>query len=92
SAPADYLAAIERKAQIDADRLDALLATHLVPAEHLRANDFAAFFAARRELLCQLVEGATGKSVQRDVAQGQAQETSAMFAPAALAETPAQED
>lgn len=77
--PSSYLEAIESKAQVDSDRLDDLLATHLVPAQHLRADDFGAYFAARRESLCQLVEKAIGKPVQRDIDQGTALEDSAQF-------------
>src|SRR5690606_26508126 len=79
AAPSSYLSVIETKAQIDASRLDELLATHLVPSEHLRSDDFAAYFAARRERLCRLVEQAIGKAVQRDIDQGYADEDSAQF-------------
>jgi hypothetical protein len=79
AAPSDYLPVIETRAQIEAQRLDDLLATHRVPAEDLRADDFDAYFAARRESLCQLVEAAIGKTVQRDIDQGFAEEDSAQF-------------
>lgn len=79
SAPSLYLPIIEDRAQIDSQRLDQLLATHRVPAEHLRADDFEGYFAARRESLCQLVEAAIGKAVQRDIDQGFADEDSAQF-------------
>ena len=51
----------------------------MIPAEYLRANAFDAYFAARRELLCQLVENAIGKTVQRDIDQGFADEDSSQF-------------
>jgi hypothetical protein len=79
AAPSDYLAVIERKAQISAEHLDELLEAHLVPAQLLRKNDFDGYFAARRERLCQLVEDAMGKAVPRDVDQGDATEDSARF-------------
>jgi hypothetical protein len=79
TAPSKYLAVIEDKAQITPDRLDDLLATHLVPADLLRADDFDAYFVARREALCQLVEEAIGKDVQRDVGTGDAGEDSTHF-------------
>lgn len=79
AAPSSYLSVIESRAQIDGDHLDHLLTTHLVPATHLRGDDFDAYFADRRESLCQLVEHAIGKSVQRDVAQGLAEEGSEHF-------------
>ena len=79
AAPSAYLAAIERRAQIPPDRLDSLLEAHLVPATLLRRDDFDGYFVRRRELLCQLVEGAMGKVVPRDVDDGVAEETSADF-------------
>lgn len=78
-APSSYLRVVESRAQIAADRVDELLATHLIPAEKLRADDFDAYFTARREALCQLVERAIGKTVQRDIDQGAAEEDSAQF-------------
>lgn len=84
-APSKYLIAIERKAQIKASQLDALLAGHLVPADYLRVDDFEGFFAKRRELLCGLVEEAMAKAVQRDVDAGEAVEASDQFEPAMVA-------
>lgn len=80
-APSSYLAVIESRAQIDCEQLEALVATHLIDPVHLRANDFDAYFAARREALCRLVEAAIGKAVQRDIDQGTAEEDSAQFEP-----------
>lgn len=79
SAPSKYVAAIESKAQILPAQLDPLLESHLISAESLRADDFDAFFADRRERLCQLIEKALGKSVPRDVDEGHATEGSSEF-------------
>jgi hypothetical protein len=79
AAPSAYLGVIQRKAQITPEHLDRLLATHLVPEADLRADDFDAFFATRREALCQLVEKAMGKAVPRDLDQGAAEEDSSQF-------------
>ncbi len=79
AAPSSYLNVIESRAQVDTDRLDALLLTHLVAPQHLRADDFDAYFSARREALCRLVENAIEKAVQRDVDAGFASEDSAQF-------------
>lgn len=79
AAPSSYLSVIESKAQIESKRLDELLATHLIPSARLRTDDFPAYFAERRELLCQLVEAAIGKLVQRDIDEGFADEDSAQF-------------
>lgn len=81
SAPSSYLSVIESRAQIGSERLEELLTIHLVPAEQLRADDFDAYFRTRRESLCKLVESAIGKTVQRDIDQGFADEDSAQFEP-----------
>jgi hypothetical protein len=81
TAPSAYLAKVEDRAGIDSTALDALLSSHLVPAPTLRSDDFEAFFAERRELLCRLIEQATGKTVQRDVEEGRELEGSAEFEP-----------
>lgn len=91
-APSAYLAYIEKRAQIEPERLDALLAGHLVPADLLRTDAFDAYFARRRERLCELVEKAMGKAVPRDLDQGQAGETSAEFDEAMVSETAEEED
>jgi hypothetical protein len=62
-APSLYLNSIEQNTGIEPDQLDNILRTHLIEPKHLRADDFEAFFAARREALCQLVSGAMGKPV-----------------------------
>jgi hypothetical protein len=92
SAPSKYLAAIEKKAQIGAAQLEGLLEGHLIPASHLRADDFDNFFLQRRERLCALVEEATGKVVQRDVDAGEAEETSEQFETSMVTESLDEED
>ncbi|MDN2495137.1 DUF262 domain-containing protein [Nocardia nova] len=87
SAPSVYLAQIEKKAQITADRLNDLVEAHLVPVTHLRNDDFDGYFVGRRARLCQLVEEAMGKAVPRDVAEG-AQEDSARFEISEIEELP----
>jgi hypothetical protein len=91
-APSKYLTVIEQKAQIAATRLNALLDSHLVPAQHLRADDFDGYFTARRESLCKLVENAMGKPVPRDIDSGQALEDSAQFDVTEVAEAPDEAD
>lgn len=86
NAPSKYLALIETRAKVDVARLDSLLASHLVPAADLREDDFEAFFASRREQLCQLVETAMGKAVPRDVAEGSGGEDSSQFETAEIEE------
>lgn len=81
AAPSAYLPAIERKAKISPQLLDQLVEAHLVPAEHLRCDDFDAYFVERRSRICDLVEAAMGKSVPRDLSEGVAEEDSAHFEP-----------
>lgn len=78
-APSNYVGKIERNAQISPEGLNALVRPHLVDPETLRTDDFDAFFTARREALCQLVEGAIEKPVQRDISAGQGEEDSSHF-------------
>lgn len=80
-APSLYLPVIETRAQIDSPHLDGLVATHLIPTESLRQDHFENFFRMRRESLCELVENAIGKAVQRDIDLGFAEEDSAQFEP-----------
>lgn len=86
-APSLYLPLIERNAQISAEQVDEVLASHLIDASSLRNDDFEGFFSDRREKLLQLVESSTGKSAQRDVSQGYAVEGSSQFDEAEVAES-----
>lgn len=65
-APSEYLAKLEkgdtRTPQIDADRLDAYLGSHLIDPSILRADNFEAFMADRQKRLLELIERATGKA------------------------------
>lgn len=88
AAPSDYMAVIEKKADISSGRLDSLVEAHLVPAGLLRANDFDAYFVERRSRLCDLVEHAMGKAVPRDVDQGASSEDSTQFDLAEIEELP----
>lgn len=67
-APSSYLPKIEKRAGISPTQLDALLKTHVVDPKALREDDFAAFFEARMEAIVGLIEAATHKPVQRDLA------------------------
>lgn len=92
AAPSVYLKAIETKAQISSDQLDALLRAHLVPANLLRDDDFDSYFAARRERLCRLVENAMGKAVPRDIDHGSSEEDSTQFETQEIEELPDESD
>lgn len=62
-APSVYLKRIEEKDGVSAEKLDAILRTHLIEPEHLRTDNFEAYFAARQEALAGLVARAMGKAV-----------------------------
>ena len=80
AAPSSYLP-VDRDAGADRPRRASTNCSPRTsfPAQSLRADDFDAYFAARREALCQLVEKAIGKTVQRDIDEGFADEDSAQF-------------
>ena len=85
-APSQYVGVIERNAQIDQDRLDSLLTSHCIDPVLLRRDAFEAFFDARRDSLCALIEQAMGKAVQRDLTAGTPTEDSSFFEPESLRE------
>ena len=65
-APSDYLKRIEEQQELSPESLDQILRTHLIEPEHLRNNDFEAFYEARQTALASLVAGAMGKPVVED--------------------------
>jgi len=67
NAPTVYLDHLQKDAGINAPRMDTILRTHQIDPIHLRANDFAAFFKARADGLLNLIEGAMGKTILREV-------------------------
>lgn len=74
-----YVKKVENKANLSRDELDEVLRTHLVDPELLRADEMSAFFEARREEMCKLIERAIGKQVPRDVSSGLNTEDSSHF-------------
>ncbi|MDG5747561.1 DUF262 domain-containing protein [Qipengyuania sp. XHP0207] len=66
SAPSAYLTRIEQKYRFEPDQLDAILRTHLIDPDALRANDFENFYKARKEALAKLAQSAQGKAVVTD--------------------------
>ena len=65
-APSSYLKRIEGRSRLSSEALDAILRTHLIEPEHLRNDDFEAFFAARIEALSGVVSKAMGKPVVKE--------------------------
>lgn len=62
-APSVYLRRIEQNEGVSSDTLDDILRSHLIEPEHLRKDDFEAFFGARMQALSGLIAVAMGKPV-----------------------------
>lgn len=69
NAPSVYRKVITRDSHADASTIDSVVGGHLIDTELLWADDFDAFFTARSEALCGLIEEALGKPVTRDIAE-----------------------
>lgn len=63
SAPSRYLKRIEQDQGISSDKLDEIIASHLIDPAHLRNDDFEAFYYARQSVLADLVAKAMDKPV-----------------------------
>lgn len=65
SAPSLYLAKLQQHKQVllEDSQMDSLLASHLIPPQHLRSDSFNAFFNQRKISLLGLVESAMGKTM-----------------------------
>lgn len=66
SAPSEYLRALQAHKQVGLEdgAMNALLESHRIDPEHLRADEFEAFFEARGRSLCAIVAAAMGKPVE----------------------------
>ncbi len=62
-APSNYLLRIEKTSKVQSATLDEILKSHLINPDHLRKDDFEAFFDSRIAALSELVSKAMGKSV-----------------------------
>jgi hypothetical protein len=47
--------------------MDEILRSHCIAPEHMRADRFWQFYAARAESLLQRIEAATGKNITREL-------------------------
>jgi hypothetical protein len=65
-APSLYLEAIQKhkQVQIGDEEMDAILSSHRIEPNSLRADDFDNFMAKRARALLNLVEGAMGKTIE----------------------------
>ncbi|WP_425510644.1 GmrSD restriction endonuclease domain-containing protein [Xanthomonas prunicola] len=63
SPPSSYLAALQAHKQVQLDNvgMDALLASHRIPVDALRADDFDSFCDQRQQNLLALIEATMGK-------------------------------
>lgn len=70
-APSEYLPRIQQEKQVGLsdEEMDALLASHAIAPELLRANDFYRFIEDRRRRLAGLIESAMGKKVNQPYEQ-----------------------
>ena len=59
SAPSEYLKRIEKKHGLSSTQLDDILCSHFIDPDALRADDFARFYAARKEALALSIGKAT---------------------------------
>jgi len=64
SAPSQYVSRLEREHGGNSARVDHLIETHFVAPEHLRADDFEAFYSAREAALLAEIESAMGKPAE----------------------------
>jgi hypothetical protein len=64
-APSKYVQTVESQAGISTTRMDAILRTHVVDPDALRADDFDRFFASRMQTLMDRIQFATGKSAEQ---------------------------
>lgn len=65
-APSLYLAGLQGD-KITPERMDEILATHVVDVEAMRGDDFSTFYGARKAALIQRIEAAMKKPVMADV-------------------------
>ena len=72
-APSVYLKRIEAKQGLAPAELDEILRTHLIEPEHLRNDDFDAFYAARSAALARLVAEAMQKPVVEEAGANEAE-------------------
>lgn len=68
NAPSHYLERLQADVGIGAEQMDSHVRTHMIDTEALRADDFDAFFNARREALIAKIEQVMGKPVVRSIA------------------------
>lgn len=66
-APSDYLAQVQKNADISEHKMNTILQSHVIEPACLRTNDFSEFFQVREAALLDLIERAMGKRIARDM-------------------------
>lgn len=59
----EYIKTIENKQPINVDTVNHFISSHSINVDSLRSDDFDTFYKERADSLCELIEDATGKSV-----------------------------
>lgn len=67
--PSRYMQTIMRDGGPPQAKLDDYLRSHAIEPEHLRSDDFEAFFAARKTALLGIIAKATGRPMEIEVAE-----------------------
>lgn len=62
-APSTYLGRIQKAKQVTPENLDNFLASHVIPVDALRGDDFDGFIRQRAASMLKLIESATGKAI-----------------------------
>lgn len=65
-APPVYLRRIEKKHSLPSGKLDSVLRSHLIAPEHLRNDDFEAFYEERMRALADVIANAMEKAVVQE--------------------------
>jgi hypothetical protein len=65
-APSEYLRILESDAGIEPTRMESILRSHRIEPQHVRSDDFWAFFAARAEQLLDQIDAVMKKKTQRE--------------------------
>jgi hypothetical protein len=73
-APSEYLKRIKKSVGIDDTRMKEILASHVIDAQALHADDFDCFFALRESELLNRIEKTMGKPIQREATDSNASE------------------
>lgn len=65
--PSDYLARLQRSAEIDPERMNDSLRSHIIDPAAIRNDNFESFFSRRMTVMLEIIEDAMGKSPAQDI-------------------------